>query len=586
MRSIPIKRYLTLLGTYLKPQWLKALLLALALLIGTVLQLVNPQLVRYFIDTISTHGAVKSLVNTGLLYVGIALLNQGVAVATSYLSTNVAWTATNQLRVDLLKHCLALDMSFHKAHTAGEMIERIDGDVDDLSNFFSQFVLSLLTNALLLIGILILFFTISWIVGLAMTAFSLFVFLVLMYMRRYITQFWKAERQMSAVFYGFLGERLGGTEDIRANGATASIMRRFYMILREWFPVRRRAVVASNFAGVFTLFMFVCGSALALLLGTYLWSLKQMSVGTIYLLFAYTDLLSQPIQQIQVQLQDLQQAEACIQRTEEILKISSKLSDNGTEQLPADAIGKPLLVEFKDVTFGYSEDESVIRNLTFSIQPGRVLGILGRTGGGKTTIARLLFRLYDPQSGEIRIGGVASQKVPLHELRQHIGMVTQDVQLFHASVRDNLTFFRRTTRDEQIIAAIDEVGLTSWYKTLPEGLDSMLGSDGEGFSAGEAQLLAFTRVLLTEPGLVILDEASARLDPATERVIEKAIGRLFSRRTAIVVAHRLATIQRVDDILIIEDGQAVEYGRREELMRDAHSRFASILRAGLEEMRV
>ncbi len=586
MHSIPIKRYLALLGTYLKPQWLKALLLSVALLVGTTLQLVNPQIVRYFIDTIPTRGAVKSLVNAGLLYAGIALLNQGIAIATSYLSTNVAWTATNQLRVDLLEHCLALDMSFHKAHTAGEMIERIDGDVDDLSNFFSQFVLSLLTNALLLIGILILFFTVSWIVGLTMTAFSLFVFLILVYMRRYITRFWKAERQMSAVFYGFLGERLGGTEDIRANGATASIMRRFYMLLREWFPFRRRAVVAGNFAGTFTLFMFVCGSALALLLGTYLWSLKQISIGTIYLLFAYTDLLSQPIQQIQAQLQDLQQAEACIQRTEEILSISSKLADDGIEQFPTDAIEQSLSIKFKDVTFGYNEDEPVIRDLTFSTQPGRVLGILGRTGGGKTTIARLLFRLYDPQSGEISIGGVATQKVPLHELRQHIGMVTQDVQLFNASVRDNLTFFSAIMRDEQIIAAIEEVGLNKWYKTLPDGLDSILGADGEGLSAGEAQLLAFTRVLLAEPGLVILDEASARLDPATEGIIERAMERLFSQRTAIVIAHRLATIQRVDDILIIEDGRVVEYGQREELMKDAHSRFASILQMGREEIRV
>ncbi len=582
MRGIPIKRYLVLLGTYLKPQWFKALLLALSLLTGIVLQLINPQIVRYFIDTIFTHGIMSTLVNAGLLYIGIAILNQGIAIVTSYLSTNVAWTATNQLRIDLLEHCLTLDMSFHQARTPGEMIERIDGDVDDLSNFFSQFVLRLLTNALLLIGILFLFFTVSWIVGVAMTAFSLLVFLVLLYMRRYIMAFWKAERQMSAVFYGFLGERLGGTEDIRANGATAYIMKRFYMILREWFPVRRRAVVASNLAGVFTLFMFVCGTALALLLGTYLWSMKQISIGTIYLLFAYTDLLSQPIQQIQAQLQDLQQAEACIQRTEEIFEITSALSDDGNEQFSA--LEKAFHVEFQNVTFGYVQDQPVIQDLTFSVQSGRRLGILGRTGCGKTTIARLLFRLYDPQSGEIRLGGVATQQVRLRELRQRIGMVTQDVQLFCASVRDNLTFFKREIHDEQILAALEEVGLTEWYRTLPDGLDTILGADGGGLSAGEAQLLAFTRVLLIQPGLVILDEASARLDPVTEGIIEKAMERLFAQRTAIVIAHRLATIQRVDDILIIEDGQIVEYGCREALARDASSRFANILQVGLEEV--
>jgi len=547
-----------------------------------VLQLINPQILRYFIDTIPSGGVTSSLARAGLIYIGIAVLNQGIAIASSYLSTNVAWTATNQLRVDLLEHCLMLDMSFHKARTAGEMIERIDGDVDDLSNFFSQFVLSLLTSVLLLISILVLFFMVSWIVGLAMSVFSLLVFLVLVYMRRYIMIFWKAERQMSAVFYGFLGERLGGTEDIRANGASAYIMRRFYMLLREWFPIRRRAVMASNIAWVFTLFMFICGTALALLLGTYLWSIKQISIGTIYLLFAYTDLLSQPIQRIQEQLQDLQQAEACIQRTEELFKIPSALTDAGNEQLPAS--DKGLQVEFKNVTFGYVPEQAVIQNLSFSVPSGRILGILGRTGGGKTTIARLLFRLYDPQEGEVRLGGVATRSVRLRELRQHIGMVTQDVQLFHASIRDNLTFFKREIQDEQILAAIAEVGLTVWYKTLPDGLDTVLGADGEGLSGGEAQLLAFTRVLLTQPGLVILDEASARLDPATEGIIEKAMGRLFSRRTAIVIAHRLATVQRVDDILIIEDGQCVEYGCREELAQDPYSRFASILRTGLEEV--
>ena len=164
-------------------------------------------------------------------------------------------------------------------------------------------------------------------------------------------------------------------------------------------------------------------------------------------------------------------------------------------------------------------------------------------------------------------------------------MVTQDVQTFQATVRDNLTFFNRSISDARIIAALNDVGLSAWFSSLADGLDTELGSSGEGLSAGEAQLLAFTRVFLTNPGLVILDEASSRLDPATERLIERATAKLFSDRTGIIIAHRLETLQRVDEILVLEEGRMLEYGHREDLANDPTSRFAQLLQKGLEEVR-
>ncbi|MBA2391958.1 MAG: ABC transporter ATP-binding protein [Ktedonobacteraceae bacterium] len=579
-----VKRYFALLVTYLKPQWYRTVLLAILLLSSIGLQLLNPQILKNFIDTALAQGTSSSLIYDALLFTGIALLDQITSVSASYLSTNIAWTATNQLRSDLVAHCLSLDMGFHKERTPGEMIERIDGDVDDLSNFFSEFVVSLLTNVLLLLGILILFFTISWLVCVVMSAFSLIVLLILMRMRRRITPLWTAERQMSALFYGFLSERLGGTEDIRANGATAYIMRRFYMLVREWYPVRRRAVVNGNFMFIVAIFTFTLGSVLALALGLYLWSIGTITVGTVYLLFSYTDKLSQPLQQIQSQLQDLQQAEACMIRTEALLGITTALPDGQEHFPPLSADQEQTGIEFERVTFGYVADEPVIHDLSFLVEPGKVLGIIGRTGSGKTTLARLLFRLYDPQQGKICINGVPIQNIQLRELRRRIGMVTQDVQLFSASVRDNLAFFNRSISDEHILRAINEVGLSAWYCSLPAGLDTVLGTDGEGLSAGEAQLLAFTRVLLNDPAVVILDEASSRLDPATEHIIEQAIEKLFAGRTAIVIAHHLATIQRADNILIIEDGHILEQGERETLANDADSHFSFLLRTGLEEV--
>jgi ATP-binding cassette subfamily B protein len=571
--KLPVRRYFALLVTYLKPLWRRVLLLALLLLAGIGLQLLNPQILASFIDTALAGGATTTLLLAGALFTGVALANQGVSVAASYLSQYVAWTATNRLRTDLVAHCLTLDMGFHKAHTAGELIERIDGDVDLLSNFFSLFVINLLSSALLAVGILVMYFRVSWLVGTAMSVYSLLVSLALLYLRGRAVPYQLAQRQSSALFYGFLGEQLAGTEDVRANGAVSYVLRRFYQHMRAWRPIFGKAMVISRITGVTTLFLFVCGSTLATLLGAYLWSIHQASVGTVYLLFAYTDMLSQPIQQIQIQLQDLQQAEAAIQRVEELLRTPSALSDEGQQTLPAG----PLAVTLENVSFGYVAEHPVLSDISISVQPGKVLGVLGRTGSGKTTLARLLFRLYDAQEGEICIGGVPVRAAQLRDLRRHTGMVTQDVQLFRATVRDNLTLFNRAIADEQIVQAIHAVGLTRWFAQLPDGLESELGAEGSGLSAGEAQLLAFARVFLSNPGLVILDEASSRLDPTTEQRIERATSLLFEGRTGLVIAHRLSTIQRADDILILENGHIVEYGPRAALANDPASRFAQLL---------
>jgi ATP-binding cassette subfamily B protein len=226
----------------------------------------------------------------------------------------------------------------------------------------------------------------------------------------------------------------------------------------------------------------------------------------------------------------------------------------------------------------------VLSDIIFDLPAGKVLGLLGRTGSGKTTLTRLLFRLYDPQLGRVLLGGSDLCDLALADLRARVGMVTQDVQLFAASIRDNLTLFDRTIDDARIERALGELGLREWAAALPAGLDTRIGAGGLGLSAGEAQLLAFARVFLRDPGLVILDEASSRLDPATERLLERAIGRLLQGRTAIVIAHRLGTVQRADEIMILDGGRVAEHGPRAALAADPGSRFAGLLRTGMEEV--
>jgi ABC-type multidrug transport system fused ATPase/permease subunit len=581
MRSFhTLSRYWQLLARYLRPQWARMGLLAIILCGAIAVQVATPLVASRFIDQATIGGALEELIFLALLTMGLALAGQGMAVAETYVAEHVSWAATNALRADLLAHLLRLEATFHTAHTPGELIERADGDVATLARFFSRFAVYILGNGVLIAGVLGLLAYVDWRVGLGLGIFVALALIAMLRIRAAATPLWAAERQASADFYGFLGEYLSGLEDIRSSGAGAFVLRRCAQVMRSWLAVTRKAQMRGYALVATSQGLFAFGTIVAFALSAVLFLDGTLTIGAVYLIFRYTEMLRQPTEQIRNEVQDLQQADASIGRIEALFSTAPRLADGPGVTLPPG----PLTVELDGVSFGYAQDAPVLRDISVRLEPGRVLGVVGRTGSGKTTLTRLLPRFYDPLAGAVRLGGVDLRAVRLAAVRARIGLVTQDVHLFNASVRDNLTLFDQGMPDERIRAVLDTLGLADWLRELPDGLDTLLGSGGVGLSAGQAQVLACARIFLRDPDVVILDEASSRLDPATERLVHTALGRLLDGRTGIIVAHRLSTVAYADDILVLDDGQVREYGPRRALAADPRSHFAGLLRVATGEV--
>jgi ABC-type multidrug transport system fused ATPase/permease subunit len=572
---------LSLLSTYLRPEWPRAVLLGLLLFTGIGLQLANPQIAKTFIDEAQAGEPLERLVWIALLFVCIAVLTQAATVAEAWVAEDLGWRTTNALRADLTRHVLDLDVSFHAEHSSGELIERIDGDASAIADFFARFVMQVLGNGIFLLGVLILLYREDWRVG---ALLSLTVLIAVMFMTRgggFVTTRSKAARQAAAEFSAYVAERLDGLPDIKSSGADAYAMRRLHERLATRFLSNRASVFAGSVFNSAVGVLFVAGTGAALAMSAALLGAGAITVGSVYVVFRYTGMLRQPLERLTRQMNSFLQAAGAIVRIRELLETRPRISAGASSTLPAGALS----VEFDRVSFAY-EAEPVLRGVSLRLEPGDVLGLLGRTGSGKTTISRLLFRLYDPIEGTIRLGGTDVRQASLNALRQSVGLVTQDVQLFQGTLRDNVTMFDSSVSDARLRDVFGQLGLAEWLHELPSGLETQLGAGGRGVSAGEAQLVALARVFLKSPGLVVLDEASSRLDPHTEELLEHAVSRLLDDRTGIVIAHRLATVERADWIAILEDGCLVELGRRSELAFTPESRFSQLLRAGMSEVLV
>jgi ATP-binding cassette, subfamily B, bacterial len=568
------------LVAYLRPERARVGALSLVLVVAMLAPVAGPLLLGTAIDEALGGSPGADLLVPAAAFLAVTLGGDLLQVLVAWWSVRLAWRVGNRLRLDLARHALRLDLEWHSRHSPGLLIERLDGDIEAIVKFSSAAVLNLLGNAVLLAGVLVASFVVDWRAGALIAVSAMGAVAVIVRLRAVAVPAHDAEREAQARLYGDLEERLGGLEDIRGNGAGDYAVHRLHHHSSRWWHAARRASVSDGAYAVAGAASTV-GTVLTLALGVWLNRNGQLSIGATLALFRFSQMIREPIERMAEQIREMQKAAAGARRAARLLATPAAVVDGPGTPLPAG----PLAVDIDGVRLVYGTGLVAVDDLDLHLEPGTRLGVVGRTGSGKTSLGRLLTRLWDASEGTVRLGGVDVRDTTDDELRRRIAVVSQDVELLDAPLRDNLTFFGALDAgDDAILEALDQVGLGSWVGALPDGLDTRL--DGRGLSAGEAQLLAFARVLLSDAGLVLLDEATSRLDPATEATLAAATERALAGRTAVIIAHRLSTLDHVDEICVVHAGRIVEHDLRATLTADDRSHFAGLLDAAARSGRL
>lgn len=577
--KINLKQYVLLLKKYLVKEKWGLLGLFLVLMVNVLVETAKPTILGQFIDQVATDVPMARIYGLAGLFLLLTALRQGIAVVVAWLTQNIGWRATNGLRIDLTEHTMNLDLSFHKRFTPGQLVERVDGDINSLFGFFTTFITGIVLNILMMVGVFIYFFIIDWRFALIYMTATALVYLYMPLMGKRIDQASEGLREEESNLYGIVGEAITSVEDIRTLNAGTHILNRMNEVLKRLFGWWKKDYRYGFGSWAYDEAILWSAEFIVVLLMAAMVLRGDLSIGTAYLINRLGELIINPILQLREELMYMQKTDASTRRIQELMDEKRELSE-GTQSETAGLGGLTL----ENISFAYEDGEKVIDDVSFHLSQGGILGLLGRTGSGKTTLARLIVKLYDPISGKVLLDGSTTRDLSDASLRSKISYVTQEVQLFNSSVRDNLTLYDDSITDEKILDTIDRIGIRDWFKKLPEGLDTMISVESPSLSTGELQLLTFVRVFLKEPDIIILDEATSRLDPITEEYLEKALTSLLEGRTAIIIAHRLKTVLRADQIMILEDSRILETGPTQELRRDPDSHFAKLLKRGLEEV--
>ena len=584
------------LGKYLKKEKKRLILILLILvpvalagaiqplLVGQAISVLRGEQTIPLFDNFSKELSIRFII--GMLFITV-LLRLGLQGFQSYNIQAVGQRMTARIRNDLFSHSMSLSLRFHDKMPVGKLLTRLTSDVDALSEVFGSGAVGVLADFVSLIVISITMILIDWRLGFLLLIIQIPVTLFILWLqKRYRIQNYKVREELSQLNANFQ-ENLQGLEVVQMFRRQTLNGKNFFKTGTNYKNAVNGTIFFDSSISAFIEWVSLAAVALVISLGGYMVTAGAMGLGTLTTFILYSQRLFEPLRQLAERFTQIQGGLTAVERISELLDKKIEIFD----QVNIKAKNKKLIntsktvfgeVLFENVSFYYREDEPIINNLSFRIKPGEHVALVGPTGSGKTTLIRLLCRLYEPQEGNIYIDGQNIKNIPIDSLRKQLGVVLQDTFLFSGNVAENLRL--DSSIDNQRLKEIcSELGLDNLLRKLPNGLDTYIRERGGNLSSGERQLLSVARVAIRDPKVLIMDEATAFMDPSTEATLQRDLDRLLEKRTALVIAHRLATIEASDRIIVMKNGVLIEQGTHQELraLGGLYSQLSNLQEKGL-----
>jgi ABC-type multidrug transport system fused ATPase/permease subunit len=542
------------------------LLVAVAGLIGaSVMNLVTPEIVRRLTASMGSVGGITmdELITLALILVAAYLLRAVCRFVAMSISHLAAWRFVADLTFDLYDKLQSLSLRYYKNKQTGQLMSRVVNDTRQIEILVAHALPDLFSSALMILGVTIMLFRINApLAALTLVPVPLVVYAGSLFSKK-VSPLFRINQEVLGDLNGALQDNLSGMKEIQAFGQEAQESERMNFWRRKYAQVNIRANFANGIFHPGVEFLTSLGTVVVIVAGGYMGMKGDMAVSDVVGFLMYLSLFYQPLSTLARLVEDVQTASAGAVRVFDIIDAAPDVAEK------ADAIDMQRgegQIAFNDVSFAYEPGEPVLDSLSFDVQPGQMIALVGPTGVGKTTIVSLLERFYDPDAGTIEIDGQDIRGLTLHSLRAQISLVLQDVFLFNGSVADNIAYGAKDATREAVIAAAQVAHADEFIAQMPQGYDTPVGERGARLSGGQKQRIAIARAVLRDAPILVLDEATSAVDNETEAEIQRAIERFAGKRTMIVIAHRLSTVRRADRILVIRDGHIAEQGTHDELL--------------------
>jgi ATP-binding cassette, subfamily B, bacterial len=568
------RKVLRRLAVLLRPYRGAIALSTVALVAQTACLLAGPALVRHGIDNGLRVGDSAVLNRAALFYLGIAIAGAFLGRAVILMVADVGETFLRDLRERVFRHLLSLGLDFFEREQTGRLVARMTSDIEALQELVSIGLVMFVQNALIFVGAIVVIFSMNWKLALCTLVVVPPVMIASRWFRRASNRAYLTVRDRIGQNLATLQEGLAGVRVVQAFAREPAVTSRFRGTNEAQYDAHLETVRISARYFPFVEFSGVAGTALIIGIGGWFVNRDIVTVGTVAAFVLYLNNLFEPVQQLSQLYNLIQQSGAALQKLFELLDTPTSIAERpGAVDLPERGA-----LDVEKVTFAYGDGPPVLHDVSLGVSPGERVALVGPTGAGKSTLAKLTARFYDPREGTVRFGDIDLRDATLRSLRERIVVVPQEGFLFAGTVRDNIRVGRPDADDAEVEAAVAALSLTGRFAAMEHGLDTEVRERGSRLSAGERQLVSLARAALADPTLLVLDEATSNLDPGTERAVEQALERLMEGRTVVVIAHRLSTAARADRIAVIDDGRLAELGTHEELLR-REGRYASLYAA-------